>query len=105
MPERVEELAPEQAAASPAIAVADAAPAFSMPAGGFGGGLSAAQVLHMQQGAGNAAVSSYLRGRRPSGANGGGDATVASNGTRPSALTELANGTTSAAPTATTASR
>ena len=63
MPERVEELAPEQApAARPQAAAPEAAT--SMPKGPLPGGMSVQQMLSMQQGAGNAAVANFVRGQR-----------------------------------------
>ena len=70
MPERVEELAPEQApAARPQAAAPEAAT--SMPKGPLPGGMSVQQMLSMQQGAGNAAVANFVRGQRRSRADEG----------------------------------
>lgn len=64
MPERVEELAPQQAPAAPSATLAPEAP---RPTGALPGGMSVQQLLGMQRGAGNAAVSSFVSGQRDGG--------------------------------------
>jgi len=64
VPERVEELAPEQAPSAPAQTVAPEAPTAT---GALPGGMSVQQMLSMQQGAGNAAVSSFVNAQRDGG--------------------------------------